>query len=427
MQKKVLIMRGKGEGSVFEQKRTRKDGTIYSRWCAEIITGVDEDTGQKIPLRKYGATRQEVIDWKNNMLAAKQKGLVPKTNSNTIDQYYQHWIELKKPPRIKIKTYESYKQMYKLYIKPKLGNTKLQKLTTAQLNLFFTNLLKTLSPASVVRIKAILSSMINTAITENILAVNPIHNIQTIKKDITYEINVLTEEQIGLLLETAKKLQYAKGGGHKHTYHAVLLALATGARIGEIMAFKWDNIDTDNHTLSIKENIVEVKGGIKFDTPKSKASNRTISVAPAVLEEILKRKDVAPESEEKQKDVSPKLNDEQPKEDEELKEVSPLVFHTKAGKPVSPSNMSRAFRGLLEKCNLTGFRFHDLRHTHATQLLCNGVDISEVASRLGHDNPAVTLKVYAHFMPKRDKEAATIMGNMLIKDNQSIVENEVVS
>lgn len=400
----VCIMRGKGEGSVFEQKRTRKDGTIYSRWGAEIITGVDEKYGVKKPIRFYADTRHEVINWKNKILADKQKGLVPRTSTNTIDQYYQHWIELKKPPRIKIRTYESYQQMYRLHIKPSLGNTKIQKLTTAQLNLFFSKLLRILSPASVTRVKAILSSMINTAITENILSVNPIRNIQTIKKDTTYEIKVFSKEQIDLLLSTAKSLQYAKGPGHKYTYHAVLLALALGARLGEILGLNWDNIDTDKHTLSIKKTVVEVKGGLQFDTPKSKASNRTISVAASVLDEIFKRKEASAES-----------------------NASPLVFHTRTSEPVSPRNMSRAFRCLLRKCKLVGFRFHDLRHTHATQLLCNGVDISEVASRLGHDNPAVTLNVYAHFMPKRDKEAASIMGNMLMKNNQNIVKNDAVN
>jgi integrase len=396
-------MRGKGEGSVFEQKRLRKDGTIYSRWCAEITMDIDETYETKKPKRFYANTRQEVIDWKNKILADKQKGLVPNTNTNSIDQYYQHWIVLKTPPRIKIRTYESYQQMYRLHIKPLLGNIKIQKLTTAQLNLFFNQLLKTLSPASVIRVKAILSSMINTAITENILSVNPVHNTQTIKKDITYEIQVFSEEQIDLLLSTAKSLQYAKGPGQKYTYHAILLALATGARLGELMGLSWDSIDTENHTLTIKSTVVEIKGGLQFDTPKSKASNRTISVAPSVLDEIFKRKEVSTES-----------------------DVSPLVFHTNTGKPVSPRNISRTFRGLLRKCNLVGFRFHDLRHTHATQLLCNGVDISEVARRLGHDNPAVTLNVYAHFMPKRDKEAASIMGNMLIKDNQNKVTNDAV-
>lgn len=381
-------MRAKGEGSVFEQKKKRKDGSIYSRWCAEINTGTSDDKYKtKKPLRQYFDTKQEAIEWKNKILADKQKGLVPTTSSTTIDKYYHHWIDIKKKQTIKPKTEESYKQLYEKYIKPTLGAKKIQKITPSMLNTFFSKLLETLAPTSVIKVKAVLSSMLNMAINEGILAVNPVPRTEIIKKNVSQEIHIYTQDQIKLILATAKQLQEAKGEGHRYTYDIVRLALTTGARLGELLALKWSNIDLDGNTISIKETVNDVIGGLSLGTPKSKASNRTIAIDKETLDQLVLRK----------------------------KEDIDLVFHSRSGNLVGVKNMSRAFRGLLKKCKIKDLRFHDLRHTHATMLITEGYDINEVAKRLGHDNPSVTLKTYSHFMPQRDRDAAEAIGGIISK------------
>jgi integrase len=168
-------------------------------------------------------------------------------------------------------------------------------------------------------------------------------------------------------------------------YHIVLIALATGARRGELLALKWDNINFVNNTITIKENLVEVKGGVQIHSPKTKASRRTIAVHPSVLAQL-----------------------------EELRSESDWVFHTGNGKQLSPSNVSHSYQRLLGEANLPNIRFHDLRHTHATLLIANGHNIKTVSARIGHTDIKITLNLYAHALPEQDREAADKIGAWLV-------------
>ena len=76
-----------------------------------------------------------------------------------------------------------------------------------------------------------------------------------------------------------------------------------------------------------------------------------------------------------------------------------LVFATQTGRPLSPRNVLREFGKLVDRAGIPKIRFHDLRHTHATILLNEGVPISVVSERLGHSTPTTTLNVYAHVLP----------------------------
>jgi integrase len=83
------------------------------------------------------------------------------------------------------------------------------------------------------------------------------------------------------------------------------------------------------------------------------------------------------------------------------------------GTPIDPSNVTRTFRQLIKKADLPVIRFHDLRHTHATLLLKQGVHPKIVAERLGHADTRMTLDTYSHLLPSMQKETAKNFGKML--------------
>lgn len=83
-----------------------------------------------------------------------------------------------------------------------------------------------------------------------------------------------------------------------------------------------------------------------------------------------------------------------------------LVTCTCQGTVLSPRNLLRTFKGLIQKSNVPDIRFHDLRHTHATSLLLEGINPKIVAERLGHSKVSVTLDTYSHVLPNMQKEAA---------------------
>jgi len=83
-----------------------------------------------------------------------------------------------------------------------------------------------------------------------------------------------------------------------------------------------------------------------------------------------------------------------------------LVFTSRTGKPILPRNVNRALEAVLRRAGLPQLRFHDLRHSHATLLLKEGVNPRVVQERLGHSTVAMTLQVYSHVLPDLQKEAA---------------------
>jgi integrase len=82
------------------------------------------------------------------------------------------------------------------------------------------------------------------------------------------------------------------------------------------------------------------------------------------------------------------------------------VFTTDLGEPLQPNSVGQAFRRLVKQAGVPVIRLHDLRHTHASQLLMAGINLKVVSERLGHASVGFTLDTYAHVMPGQQAEAA---------------------
>src|SRR5262249_54432429 len=143
-------------------------------------------------------------------------------------------------------------------------------------------------------------------------------------------------------------------------YWPVLLALATGMRRGEITALRWRNVDLERGQVRVVESLDQRKTGLRFKPPKN-GKTRTITLPSFAIEELKRRK---------------------LEQAEELLRAgirqtgATLVCARPDGTPFSPFSLSHAFFGFMAKRSgpdLPRVRFHDLRHTHATQLLLAGV------------------------------------------------------
>lgn len=138
--------------------------------------------------------------------------------------------------------------------------------------------------------------------------------------------------------------------------------------------------------------MVNVQGKPTFQPPKTTTSKRTVAL-PALVVTALRKHRVA-QLQEKLK-AGPLYQD------------HGLVFCSKVGTPLNPKSLvKRHFHPLLEKAGLPRIRFHDLRHTHATLLLAEGINVKVISERLGHTNAGFTIKTYTHVLPNMQKEAA---------------------
>jgi integrase len=172
----------------------------------------------------------------------------------------------------------------------------------------------------------------------------------------------------------------------------VILAVTTGLRRGEILALRWSNVDLIGGTIAVAQSLEQTSMGLKFKSPKTHRSRRSIGL-PALAVEAL-RAHRAKQAEEKLR-LGPAYDDHD------------LVCPRFAGRPWPPNKFSAAFSVL--------FRFHDLRHSHATYLLGAGVHAKIVSERLGHSGVGLTLDTYSHVLPGIQEEAVQRLNEIFAK------------
>jgi len=181
---------------------------------------------------------------------------------------------------------------------------------------------------------------------------------------------------------------------------AVYIAILTGMRRGEILGLEWKDIDFDKNEISIERTSVYAEGlGVFTKSTKTENSLRKVSF-PNELAVILKKY----QKEYKvQKLKCGKLWNENDR----------LMIQWN-GLPMFPSTLSQWFKKFLKRYQLPLITFHEIRHTNATLLISQGVDIATVAKRLGHAQNSTTLNFYTHAMHSEDRAAADKLGGLLM-------------
>lgn len=184
----------------------------------------------------------------------------------------------------------------------------------------------------------------------------------------------------------------------------VRIGLATGMRIGEVLGLLWDCVDFDRGAISVRRSISKY-GRLK--EPKTKAGARTISLDEKTLKHLkIWRREQAV--------VLAKIGVEQT--------CSTPVCCNGFGRPMAYANFLASFDEFRKEVGFPDLKFHELRHTQASLLLANGVDVKTVQDRLGHTSASITLNTYAHAMPENDKKAADLIGSICAAKEPRIIK-----
>jgi integrase len=197
-----------------------------------------------------------------------------------------------------------------------------------------------------------------------------------------YAATLNTEESERLLLAIR----------HTRVYWPVLIALATGMRRGEILALRWRNVDLDRASLRVTESLEQTKAGLRVKAPKSEKA-RAITLPRFATDELrrLKRQQA-----EELLALGVRQSDDT------------LLCARANGEPLQPRSLTHEFTHLIRRMkDIPRVRFHDLRHSHATQLLLAGVHPKVAQERLGHSTISVTLDLYSHVTATMQEDAAT--------------------
>lgn len=195
----------------------------------------------------------------------------------------------------------------------------------------------------------------------------------------------------------------------------IYIAIFTGCRLGELSGPEWDDINLDEGLIRIRQAGQYIPGkGSFIKEPKNESSKRIISMPP-MLTAVLK--EYRTWHVEKRLKLDTLWEENKENEDDDPKYY---VFTQWNGKPIYPTTPSNWFRKFLKKQALPYVNFHGLRHTSASILIGENVDIQTIAKRLGHTKSTTTTSIYAHFLKKPDEIAAQKFENLFNKNKKSI-------
>lgn len=198
----------------------------------------------------------------------------------------------------------------------------------------------------------------------------------------------------------ARIVEALEGESLKYETYFKLLIL-TGMRRGEACALKWSDINMENKSIKIDKNAVQAASQpVQIKEPKTPAGNRTVYISAemcSLLNEY--RAECAWQC---RQTITAPLCDED------------YLFHQPCGLPMNPNTFTQKFKKLLRANGLpTNLTVHSLRHSNASLLISQNVDVRTVASLLGHAQASTTLDIYSHAFDKNKREAGEKIAGVL--------------
>ncbi|MFX4294513.1 tyrosine-type recombinase/integrase [Streptomyces bohaiensis] len=399
-------VRANGDGTVYQ----RKDG----RWEAAGYVLAPGNTRKRV--RVYGTTRKEALAKLTEKIAASNRGLPIPSAQGSLAAYLTYWLENVAAHHLRENTHTRYTACVDRYIIPGLGKKKLTKLTAKDVRTWLNHLRTTcqccargidarrdeprccvtgsccskrLSPLTLTYIHSVLKSALEHAVREEEIPRNVARNVRT-GTSRPRRFEPLTTDEARQFLTSAC--------GHR--LRALFeLALHTGLRKGELLGLRWEDLDLDAGTAAIRRTLQRTStGGLTTLPTKTRASERRIALPARCLQSL-------------------KVHREQQQRDRDAAgtewQHSGHVFTTAQGGSIDPTNLTRAFNTLLRKASLRRIRFHDLRHSTATLLLEQGVELVVIKELLGHAHIGVTATVYAHVRLRLQRDAIDTLSSAL--------------
>lgn len=298
--------------------------------------------------------------------------------------WMNEWLELYVKASTKERTYKKYRAQAQKYLLPVLGEVEVGELTAKKLQKFSLALSETeLSPSTVNFTVSVLKASLRKGVALGVFDRQFSDAIVRQKPRGTKALCFSKVEQ--------KKIENFILGCGKSPYVGILLSLYSGLRIGELLALTWEDVDFKAGTLSVTKSCHDSweKGHyVKiFDTTKTPSSERVIPL-PRQIMGLLKQ--------------------------EKKTSVSRFVVSGKSVFGAEIRSYQRTFSILLKNLHIAHRGFHSLRHTFATRALEVGMDVKTLSEILGHRDPSVTLRRYAHSLIEHKTEMMNRVGKLLI-------------
>ncbi len=303
----------------------------------------------------------------------------PASDDMLFADFMEQWLAVVKTS-ISVATYSSYCVSVKKVIVPYFREKKitLKSLTAKDIQDFYLKQLERISASSVIRYHANIHKALKYAVKLDLIPGNPADKVERPKRE-KFTASFYDADEINRLFEISKgtKLEIP-----------ILLGAFYGMRRSEAIGLKWDAVDFEHDTITIKHTVTEVdlegkRVLIAQDTTKTKSSRRTLPLVPFVKERLLRLQE---EQEENRRLCGNCYN----------REYDGYICVNEIGDLIKPEYVSSTFAAFLEENGMRRIRFHDLRHSCASLMLSSGVPMKQIQEWLGHSDFSTTANIYAH-------------------------------
>jgi integrase len=376
------------------QRRAR--GSIRPRGKASweiAVSGGKDSTGRRLRLvENLKGTKRDAERRLAELLALADKGSLVRTPAKlTVGDFLTRWLRDYAGTNTRPRTQEGYEVITRCHLAPALGHVPLKGLQPSHLQAYYAAALKSgrkdgrpggLSARTVLHHHRVLSEALTHAVKWGLVGRNVAQAVDP-PRPTRKEMRTLDAAGVHRLLEAAQGTPY----------HAALhLAIFSGMRRSELCGLRWQDVDLVLGTVSVSQVLHVLRGGRRvFMVPKTAKGRRQIALSPAAVLALRAHK-------ERQEADMALL--------ERPLEPSTVVFGTPDGSPMLPNTLTHGYAKIAKRAGIVGVRLHDMRHTHASLMLRQGVHPKIVQERLGHATISTTLDTYSHVTPGLQEQAA---------------------
>ena len=365
-------------------KYTNKDNeTLYK---FRFYAGLDELTGKQRYIRRQGFKSEK--DAKTELLKIEYlvstNQYFKSVKSGKFGDVLDEWLALHKET-VKASTWQFIELRANKHVRPYFKDMYVDKITLRQCQDFVNKTFK-VAPVAYVYSVSIVKNTLDYALRLGMIESNPMLYVIKPKKQANISDNhgnYYNKDELKKFLDVAKNTNLKK-------YALFRLLAYSGMRIGECLALTWHDLDYKNNTIAINKTLARTNNGIKIQTPKTKASNRVISLDNETIQ-VLKMWQL----EQRKQLLKVGIN---------AMDSKQLIFSNGKNSFIIVPTVRLAIKQIAKKAGIHSITTHGFRHTHATLLFASGLNIKQVQARLGHSNVQTTLNIYTHAMKeKQDK------------------------
>ena len=379
---------------------TEINGKEYYR--TRLVVGYDSQ-GKKIFKNFYGSSKTEAENKKKGYVQMLENGINPDLGSLTLEKAMSDWLwNIERYSGNKTSTFERYEGIYRNYVSNSMiGRVQVAEVNKLLVQKYYNEFLEAERSLSFIeQLHKLLSKFFRYALSEGYILRNPLFGLKLPKK---HEEDILEDDEEIETFSDEELKQLISSMDNVKIKYIILFAVLTGARMGEILVLKKNDIR--GGVVKINKSIRRVRVYSDKDTytyeykvtrPKTDSSIREVPL-PEVLQAEMRNLDILVKEERLRLGPAYTPND--------------LVFPSITGTYIDTNNLRKSWKRALEGAELPYKKFHSLRHTYATRMIANGVELLTVSRLLGHSTIKTT-EIYAHTLEEDKVEAVKIMNSL---------------